>query len=73
MMMFRLAAAFTAVNLTVLLASLAQAGPSGAQASPGVLRGRALELVDERGQLRARLNVEGDGQVVQGAGLHPAG
>jgi len=27
-------------------------------------RGRALELVDGRGQVRARLNVESDGEVV---------
>jgi hypothetical protein len=32
--------------------------------SPDVLRGRALELVDERGTIRARLDVESSGEVV---------
>lgn len=60
----RLTVALTAVNLIVLLASLAHTRPIGAQATMDVLRGRALELVDERGRMRARLNVEADGQVV---------
>jgi hypothetical protein len=29
-----------------------------------VLRGRALEIVDERGRIRSRLSVEADGEVV---------
>jgi hypothetical protein len=35
-----------------------------AQNEPGVLLGRALELVDSSGQIRAQINVEDDGQVV---------
>jgi hypothetical protein len=64
MTMVRLAITLTAINMGLLLVSLTQAGPADAQGTPAVLRGRALELVDERGQLRARLNIESDGQVV---------
>jgi hypothetical protein len=39
------------------------ASASGAQEVP-VLRTRRLEVVDERGQVRSRINVEPDGQVV---------
>jgi hypothetical protein len=60
----RVAVALTAVNLAILLAGLTQARPSSAQAGVEVLRGRALELVDGRGQMRARLNVESNGEVV---------
>ena len=60
----RLAATFTAINLIMLLATLAQARAIGAQSPSPVLRGRVLELVDERGQMRARLNVESNGEVV---------
>jgi hypothetical protein len=34
------------------------------KATPAVLRGEALELVDGRGQVRAQINVSPDGQVV---------
>jgi hypothetical protein len=34
------------------------------QAPAPLLRGRALELVDDRGRIRARLNVESGGEVV---------
>jgi hypothetical protein len=50
--------------MSLLLMSLAQAGPAGAQGGPAVILGRALELVDGRGQLRARFNVESSGEVV---------
>jgi hypothetical protein len=59
----RIAAVFTAINLILLLATLAQARAAAQTTSP-VLRGRALELVDERGQVRGRLNVESNGEVV---------
>jgi hypothetical protein len=52
--------ALSALNLTALLA--AAAWPRST-VEP-VLRGRALELVDATGQLRARLDVEPSGEVV---------
>jgi hypothetical protein len=60
----RIATGFTALNLVILLATFTQARVIGAQNPNPVLRGRALELVDEDGRMRARLNVESDGQVV---------
>ena len=56
--------ALTSVNLLLLLSTLGQARSSEAQAPTPVLRGRALELVDEHGQVRSRLNVESNGEVV---------
>lgn len=60
----RIAVLVTALNLGLLLAALAHSGSASAQAPAPLLRGRALELVDERGQIRARLNVESTGEVV---------
>lgn len=60
----RLAIALTAVNLVLLLFMLARAGPTSAQSTAAILRGQAFELVDARGQVRSRLNVEPDGAVV---------
>jgi hypothetical protein len=60
----RVVLALTAVNLALLLAALAPARPAEPQAVPPVLRAQVLELVDDRGQLRARLNVEEGGEVV---------
>lgn len=57
----RIALLLTVVNLGLLLTALTQA-PS-APADPSI-RARALELVDERGQVRARLGVESSGEVV---------
>ncbi len=51
-----------AVNLLILLLVAAQARPAGTSAD--VLRGRALELHDERGRIRARLDVDEAGEVV---------
>jgi hypothetical protein len=64
MSMVRMAVALTVVNLVGVLAGLMQPRPTGAQDPVGVLRGRSLELVDERGQIRARFNVEANGEVV---------
>jgi hypothetical protein len=50
------------LNLTLLGFNLQAAGFPG-EPDP-VLRGQALELVDAAGQIRSRLNVEKDGQVV---------
>ena len=35
-----------------------------ARAVPAVLRGKAIELVDRRGRVRAQLNVSADGEVI---------
>jgi hypothetical protein len=64
MKMQRLAIALTAINLVLLLLTVAQPGPTTAQTVAPILRGRAFELVDERGQVRSRFNVESDGEVV---------
>src|SRR3990172_10498667 len=64
MSMVRMVVVLTVVNLVGLLAVLAHARTTGAQGTDGVLRGRSLELVDDRGQLRARFNVEANGEVV---------
>jgi hypothetical protein len=57
-------AVLTAVNLVLLSLTLPRVLSSSAQSAGPVLRGRALELVDDRGTLRTRLNVEPGGQVV---------
>ncbi|MGH2588091.1 MAG: hypothetical protein ACRDJE_24485 [Dehalococcoidia bacterium] len=61
-------AALTAVNVVILLAVLFQGRSTGAQrdvqVDGSVIRGRVLELVDESGQVRSRLGVEPDGEVV---------
>jgi hypothetical protein len=48
----------TATNLVLLVFLLAQGRPALAQGTLSVLRSRALEIIDERGQVRARLNIE---------------
>ena len=64
MSIHRIAVTVTATNLVLLLALLAGAWTNATQSGAVVLRGRVLELVDERGQMRARLNVEQSGEVV---------
>ena len=53
----RLLIALTLVNLALLIFTLAQIRPAVAEGVPPVLRGRALEIVDERGRVRASLSV----------------
>lgn len=53
----------TALNV-VALAVLAHTVGAGAQTDSKVIRTQVLELVDETGQLRSRLNVEEGGEVV---------
>ena len=60
----RFAAALAAFNLGLLLLTLPRALSSTSQSVDPVLRGRALELVDQRGTVRSRLNVEPGGEVV---------
>jgi hypothetical protein len=51
-----------ALNVLMLALVAAQAAPDRAPAE--VLRGRARELVDERGRIRAKLDVDEAGEVV---------
>ena len=53
----RLLIALTVANLALLIFSLAQQRPVAAQGVPPVLRGRALEIVDDRGRVRASITV----------------
>ena len=64
MKMQRLAITVTAINFLLLLLTIALTASSTAQNVTPILRGRALELVDESGQVRAQLNVEASGEVV---------
>lgn len=52
----RLLVALTAVNLVLLALLLTQLRTATAETAP-VLRGRALEIVDERGRVRAGIQV----------------
>jgi hypothetical protein len=50
--------ALTAANLALLLLTAAQQlRPALAQSEPPILRGRALEIVDAQGRVRASINV----------------
>ena len=53
----RLLIGLTLVNLALLIFTLSQARPEAAEAGPSVLRGRALEIVDDRGRVRASIQV----------------
>jgi hypothetical protein len=53
----RVLIALTAVNLVLLVFALTQARPAAADGVPPVLRGRALEIVDDHGKVRASITV----------------
>jgi hypothetical protein len=53
----RVLIAVTVLNLVLLMFVLAQLRPVSAQDVAPVLRGRALEIVDEQGKLRASISV----------------
>jgi hypothetical protein len=53
----RLLIALTSVNIALLTVSLARPGAAGADGVAPVLRGRALEIVDDRGRVRASIAV----------------
>ena len=53
----RLAMILTVLNLVLLTFVLAQVRPVAAQGVTPILRGRALELVDDRGRVRAEIKV----------------
>jgi hypothetical protein len=52
-----LAAALTVINLVILVLALILIGQVEAQNVAPVVRGRAFQLVDEQGRVRASLNV----------------
>jgi hypothetical protein len=54
----RLAIALTVINLVTLVFILARSHSATADGVAPILRGRALEIVDGRGQVRARINIE---------------
>jgi hypothetical protein len=60
----RLVMVLTAANLVLLSLTLTQALASPQRSIDPVLRGSALELVDDAGRIRSRLSVERDGEVV---------
>ena len=53
----RLLIALTVVNLALLTFSLARPDVAGGKGVAPVLRGRALEIVDDRGRVRASITV----------------
>ena len=53
----RLTIVLTAFNVITLAFGVSQWRPAVAQDTPAVLRGHALELVDDRGRVRAELKV----------------
>ena len=60
----RLALCMMLLNAALLAALFAQRGGAAANEPAPVLRGSALELVDAGGQIRARMNIEENGEVV---------
>jgi hypothetical protein len=53
----RLAIALTVINLVILMTTLANSRPATAQGVAPVLRGHALEIVDDRGRVRASIKL----------------
>jgi len=47
----------TGLNLVLLVALLAQWQPASAQGTAPVLRGRALEIIDDQGRVRASISL----------------
>jgi hypothetical protein len=60
----RLAVALTIINTTILIFILAQTRSDATQNVTPALRARSLQLVDERGQVRAQFDVESSGEAV---------
>ena len=60
----RIAVALGALNLAILVGATVPTRTAGGQGDDDILRGRALELVDEGGKTRARIDVEPNGEVV---------
>jgi hypothetical protein len=64
MNMQRLVIGLTVTNLVLLLLLVTQAGRTAAQSDTSILRGSALELVDDGGRIRSRFDGEESGEVV---------
>jgi hypothetical protein len=64
----RVAIALTVLNLVLLIALLSQIRPAIAKEAAPVLRGRALEIVDDRGRTRASISIYPSGQSANGDG-----
>ena len=60
----RLTIGLVGINVALLTALVVQGRRVSAAGDPGTVRARAIELVDERGRVRAQLNVEPDGETV---------
>lgn len=60
----RLVLGIAAINLALLLFLVPHVRLTAAPTLPSVIRAQAIELVDERGQIRAQLNVESNDEVV---------
>ena len=67
--MLRFGLALTVVNLILLIVLLAEMHPLAAQDVAPVLRGRALQIVDAQGRVRAEILVHGPERV--GGKLYP--
>lgn len=60
----RVAFALTALNIIAMLAFWSQVQVTSAQAVPDVLRAKGLEIVDDRGFVRAQIIVQPGGDTV---------
>lgn len=60
----RVALALAGLNAVLLAAILLGGHRASAAAVPDTIRARAIELVDERGRVRAQINVESSGEAV---------
>lgn len=60
----RLLVALTSINALVMAGLLIHWSRAAAAADPETVRARAIELVDQNGQVRAQLKVESDGEAV---------
>jgi len=60
----RLLIVLTAINTLAVGVSLVHSNRLAAASTPETLRARAIELVDQHGQVRAQLNVEPTGEAV---------
>jgi len=58
MKLLRFGVVLTVLNLVLLAILLAHGYSAGAESVPPVLRGRALEIVDDKGRTRASISVE---------------
>ncbi len=75
MKLHRVVTVLTLINLAILVSSLNQGRSVEASDEPPVLRGRALEIVDAQGKLRASLQVipEGPSRRPDGSVAEPGG